>query len=94
MATPYHTDSTLLTLPLMQHEVESSYFEHVCSFINWRLLVPAWKQPGNMTQVCTTSCISDYYVLLLVDMDCNCTRTGFEVYTCAASLPCRREKFV
>ena len=30
--------------------------------------------------------------LLLVVTDCNCTRTGSEVRTCTASLPCVRKK--
>ena len=30
--------------------------------------------------------------LLLVDMDCNCTRTYFEVHTCVASSPHIRKK--
>ena len=39
----------------------------------------------------TTSCVSSYRALLLVDMDCNCRRTGSEVHTCTASLSHIRE---
>ena len=36
------------------------------------------------------------FELLLVDMNHNCTRTGFEVRACTASLPhaSKKEKFV
>ena len=37
-------------------------------------------------------CHLSYY--WLVDMDCNCTSTGFEVHACTASSPHVRKKYV
>ena len=55
---------TLLTLPFMQYEVQSGYFEHACLFVDKRLLAPAWRLPDDLKEVCAaTSCISSYHVL-------------------------------
>ena len=49
----------LLILPFMQGEVQSGYSELAYSFINHRLLAPAWRWPGYVRQVrATASCSS------------------------------------
>ena len=91
----------LLILSFMQGEVQSGYSKRAYSFIDQRLLVPAWRQPGYVKQLrATTSCCSSYIIsyhallfeLLLIDMHSNCTRTCFEVRACTVSLPHARKK--
>ena len=93
----------LLILYFMQGEVQFSYIyiyiysKCTCSFIE--LLASAWRLPSYVRQVHTvTSCsiIVSYHTLLfellLLDMQRNCMRTGFEVSACTASLPHIRKK--
>ena len=95
-----HTIYNLLILPFMQCAVQSGYSKHACSLIDQRLLPTVRRQSGNMRQVCTmTSCTNSYQLyallleLLLVDMDCNCMRTGFKVCMSLYSIitSCRKE---
>ena len=50
--------------------------------------MPAWRLPDNVRQACavTVAVAASYHTLLLVDIDCNCTTTGFEV--CASTVSC------
>ena len=85
----------------MQGEVQSGYSKRAYSFIDQRLLVSTWRQPGHVKQLSvTTSCCSSYIIsyhallseLLLIDMHRNCTRTGYKVRACTVSLPHARKK--
>ena len=46
---------------------------------------------SNFSQTTVVAVVASYHALLFelfsVDMDCNCTRTGYEVHGSAASLP-------
>ena len=76
----------------MQCEVQSGYSE-TCMSVYRSEIISACTQTTWQRE---TSSRRDYIVasyhvllfeLLLVDMDHNCARTGFEVYACTASLP-------
>ena len=51
IASLYHSFIILLILPFMQGEVQSGYSKFAYSFINQRLLAPAWRQPGYVRQI-------------------------------------------
>ena len=100
MATAYHIN--LVDPAFVQGEVQSGYSKYAYSLIDQRLLAPAWRWPGYVRQVCATtsyrSIIVSYHELLLelllIDMHQNCTRTGYEVHACIASLSHLRMKIL
>ena len=50
-----------------------------------------WQREAKFTSQLVAVVVS-YRALLLVDIDHNCMRTGFEVRACIAPLPHRRKK--
>ena len=66
----------------MQYEMQYGYFERACSSIDYRLLAPARRRQGNVRQSNITNINYELlFDVLLVDVDCNRTRTGSEVHS-------------
>ena len=47
----------------MQYEMQYGYFERVCSSIDYRLLAPARKRPGNVAEL---SGILDVIIIIII----------------------------